>query len=386
MSTKDSAIPSYRRHRATGQAVVTLNGRDIYLGKFGTPESKARYDAAINEWLAGGRHLPDSRKPGEERLVKELIHGYHGFCCSVMPDVEVAKVRTIMRVVRGMYGETPAAKFGVIQFKAVRQKLVDDGLSISTIRDRMGVVRRMVQWGVENEILPADTLMRIKSVSSLRARRDGVKPARKIRPVAEADVRAVMEHVGPAIAAMLELQLCTGARPGEICRMTTGQIHRSGDEWEYRPVSHKNMDRDQERVIPLGPQAQRVLIPFLKADPDAPLFCPREVSKAHYEAHKRPHRTERQRARKRRRTPRVPKMFYDKNSYRQAIIRGCDRAGVSPFRANQIRHTVLTKVRQDPDFGPEHAQALGGHSKINTTQRYAELNRDLAKEVVRKFG
>ncbi len=26
-------LPSYRCHKSTGQAVVTINGRDIYLGK-----------------------------------------------------------------------------------------------------------------------------------------------------------------------------------------------------------------------------------------------------------------------------------------------------------------------------------------------------------------
>ena len=34
-------FPKYRKHRASGQAVVTLNGRDIYLGPHGTKASKA---------------------------------------------------------------------------------------------------------------------------------------------------------------------------------------------------------------------------------------------------------------------------------------------------------------------------------------------------------
>ena len=33
--------PSYRLHKPSGQAVVTLNGRDYYLGKHGTAESRA---------------------------------------------------------------------------------------------------------------------------------------------------------------------------------------------------------------------------------------------------------------------------------------------------------------------------------------------------------
>jgi hypothetical protein len=35
-----SRIPSYRRHKASGQAVVTLAGRDIYLGAYGSAASK----------------------------------------------------------------------------------------------------------------------------------------------------------------------------------------------------------------------------------------------------------------------------------------------------------------------------------------------------------
>jgi hypothetical protein len=50
--------PSYRLHKPTGQAVVTLNGRDIYLGRFGSPESRAEYDRTIVEWISNGRRLP----------------------------------------------------------------------------------------------------------------------------------------------------------------------------------------------------------------------------------------------------------------------------------------------------------------------------------------
>ena len=51
-------VPSYRRHKPSGQAVVTLNGGDIYLGKWNTRASRTEYDRLIGEWLAGGRCLP----------------------------------------------------------------------------------------------------------------------------------------------------------------------------------------------------------------------------------------------------------------------------------------------------------------------------------------
>jgi hypothetical protein len=41
--------PSYRRHRASGQAVVTINGQDVYLGPHGTAASKREYDRVLGE-------------------------------------------------------------------------------------------------------------------------------------------------------------------------------------------------------------------------------------------------------------------------------------------------------------------------------------------------
>src|SRR5207244_407068 len=50
----------------TGQAYVTLNGKEHYLGLFGTPESKDAYDSLIAQWLAGGRSLPQPPTTPEE--------------------------------------------------------------------------------------------------------------------------------------------------------------------------------------------------------------------------------------------------------------------------------------------------------------------------------
>ena len=45
-------LPSYRRHKPSGQAVVTLTGKDYYLGRWNTKASRAEYDRLIGEWLA----------------------------------------------------------------------------------------------------------------------------------------------------------------------------------------------------------------------------------------------------------------------------------------------------------------------------------------------
>ena len=63
-------IPQPTRHR-TGQAVVRLNGRDVYLGRHGSPAAKSKYEKVIAEWFANGWQLPDA-----ERTVNKVILAY----------------------------------------------------------------------------------------------------------------------------------------------------------------------------------------------------------------------------------------------------------------------------------------------------------------------
>ncbi len=47
--------PSYRLHKPTGKAVVTVNYGDYYLGRHGTRESRRAYERLIKEWETTGR-------------------------------------------------------------------------------------------------------------------------------------------------------------------------------------------------------------------------------------------------------------------------------------------------------------------------------------------
>ena len=65
-------LPSYRLHKASGQAVITLNGKDMYLGVYGNTESKAEYDRIIAEWLVN--HRQDIATPPTGIAVKNAAH------------------------------------------------------------------------------------------------------------------------------------------------------------------------------------------------------------------------------------------------------------------------------------------------------------------------
>lgn len=56
--TASDAIPKLRLHKSSGNAAVVIDGRYLYLGKYGTPEAKEDYDRTIADWLANRRTAP----------------------------------------------------------------------------------------------------------------------------------------------------------------------------------------------------------------------------------------------------------------------------------------------------------------------------------------
>lgn len=87
MPRRTVAVPSYRRHKPTGQAVVRLDGRDIYLGKHGTPSSQERYRRLIAEWLSGhplaalsgGRPVEPGAPAPTPLTINQLVMAYLDF-------------------------------------------------------------------------------------------------------------------------------------------------------------------------------------------------------------------------------------------------------------------------------------------------------------------
>jgi hypothetical protein len=46
-------VPTYRLHKQSGQAIVTLSGQDYLLGKHRSPESHAEYARLLAECRGG---------------------------------------------------------------------------------------------------------------------------------------------------------------------------------------------------------------------------------------------------------------------------------------------------------------------------------------------
>ena len=107
--------PKYRKHRGSGQAIVTLNGRDFYLGPHGTKISWLEYDRLIAEWLAAGRRT--GPEP-ESVTVLEIILAFlrHGKTHYRNKDGKATgtleNFKLAFAVLKQHYGRKPANEFG----------------------------------------------------------------------------------------------------------------------------------------------------------------------------------------------------------------------------------------------------------------------------------
>jgi hypothetical protein len=61
--------PSYCFHKQPGKAYVTIDGRQVLLGKFNSKDSREKYDRVIGEWLANGRRSSPQAAPSSPTTV-----------------------------------------------------------------------------------------------------------------------------------------------------------------------------------------------------------------------------------------------------------------------------------------------------------------------------
>src|SRR5262245_12925497 len=114
-----TAVPSYRLHKPTNQAVVTVraaDGRrqDVYLGEYGSPQSRENYARVVAELATpAGPRSPASLRDGltvAEVCLKFLDHAEVYYR---RPDgtqtTEVTEFKRTIKVLRTSYGSLPAA-------------------------------------------------------------------------------------------------------------------------------------------------------------------------------------------------------------------------------------------------------------------------------------
>lgn len=260
-------LPSYRLHKPTGQAIVVFSQggkrQFHYLGKYGSPESHAKYERLIGTYLAAGRQAPTPQSPQTGVALRQLAAAYLSHAENYYRHSdgtstgEIAGIRAMLKWLNEHAGDTHATSFTPAVFKAIRDKLVTAGDSRGYINQQAGRMIRMVKWGVENELVEPEVWQRLKAVSPLKKGRTDAKERPPIPPVPEEQITATLEHLPDDVADMVRLQRYTGMRPGELWQLRPCDVERSRQIWRYTPPNHKTAWRCYI------PRSGRTLWPFL---------------------------------------------------------------------------------------------------------------------------
>jgi integrase len=414
---KNGRIPGYRLHKPSGQAYVRLKSKVIYLGAHGSPESRSRYDEIISKWRTG--QIADRHSIAiDELALRYLEHAKQHYRKNGRETSEVSSIKAALRVLVATAGRGRARDFGPLKLQAVREEMIARDWKRKSINNQIGRICRAFQWAVSQELIPAEILAALKTVPGLREGRSQAAESRPVTPVSEGAIEAVRLHVSRQVWAMIQLQRHTGMRPGEVTAMRGCDITMTGSLWDYVPESHKTEHHGHKRIISLGPQAQCVIRPFLTTDLSRYLFSPADA-RADFDAERRAKRktpiTPSQKLRKQKPNPqKKPGERYAVASYGQAIRKACEKIFDMPrelrnvsmslpesersqlksqarvwrekhcWHPHQLRHTAATEIRRQ--YGIEAAQVVLGHTNLAVTEVYAERDRRLAQEVMRKLG
>lgn len=387
MPRRRNRIPSYTLHRASGQAVVRLDGRDHYLGRFDSPESHARYEALVAEWLTRRQSEQLEAMPvaDDELTINELLAAYLRFAERYYvkdgkPTKEVSNLKYAVKPMAAIYGTTAVKDFGPLRLKTVREAMVQADLARSVINERVNRIRRVFRWGVENQLVRSEVLRALEAVSPLKRGRCEARETEPVKPVPDEHITAVIRAAPLTLAVMIEIQWLTGMRPGEVVLMRPCDIDRTGDVWFYRPQRHKTEHFGVEREVPLGPKARTLLAKLSPVADDQYYFSPKAAMQERYAA--RP--THRRKPNTTRKTARSLQERYTTQSYGRAVVYLCEKVGVPLWSPNQLRHAAATRLRRE--HGLDVAQAVLGHKTARITQVYAALDRSKAADVIQKVG
>jgi hypothetical protein len=135
--------------------VVCINRCPVYLGAWGSPEAQAGYGKLLAD-LAQGKFSHGASVPVPVGLtVADILLRYFQEHLPRYAKDEQHCQRGAIRVLRELYGETPAADFGPLRLRVVREAKVKKNWSRGYMNHQVKRLQFMFRWAVGCERVPS---------------------------------------------------------------------------------------------------------------------------------------------------------------------------------------------------------------------------------------
>jgi integrase len=358
-------IPSYpKKAHASGQARVRVNGKSLYLGVFGSKESKQEY-AALVARLAAGKPA----EPAGEISIARLVVLYLRDVKESKAEKELWHCKRACAVLVAVCPDMPAAEFSVATLSTVRRAMIDGSWlngkpggawCRNQVNAAITRVRALWRWAEGAGHVPRGSWFHLRTLKAIPKTDRGVRQTKPRQAVGWEEVSPVLPLLPPALSALAQVQWWTGMRPSEVCRMRKGDVEKREGHWLYWLRTHKNIHRagrEREAVV-LGAEAQRALSPWLESArlAESVVF------------------------------PSVRGGEYTVSGYTQAVSGVFERnPGLTRWTPYQLRHGAKRRITRE--LGLDAARATLRQSSIQTTDRYdAERDMTIAIEAAKKTG
>lgn len=250
-----NAVPQYLLHKPSGKARCRIDGRDYYLGEFGSEESRQAYAELIRKHFSGTLSAGFCPAPADacgvsiaELVLQYLRHAEGFYQKNGKPTSELDLIRSAVRPLVRLFGATPAAEFGPLSLKAIRAAMIEAGWVRETCNQAVNRIRRMFRYAAENELLPVDVLRRLRTLTPLMAGKTAAPDRPRRSAVSRERIDAVLAVVPPMIRDMLTVQKLTGCRPGELLMLAPEKRKL----FSFEPWSSKRPRFGLVQVTPSG--------------------------------------------------------------------------------------------------------------------------------------
>ena len=171
-------VPTYCLHKASGQAYVKIDGKRIYLGKHGTPESHRRYADEISKWQARQIEQTADVTIGQLTLLYSKRCDAH-YQKDGKPTSEVHCVKTSLKQVNRLYRDDPADKFTPMMLAQVRAAMLESGeYCRKTINKNIGRIIRCWKWGVSQGLVTVTTYQALTTLQGLQVGRTAARESK----------------------------------------------------------------------------------------------------------------------------------------------------------------------------------------------------------------
>jgi integrase len=200
--------------------------------------------------LAKASYGPESTKTVQQVAVWELCDQFLDWVEIHRSEQTFTDYKTWLGRWVGMHGRRLARDIRSLDLEQRKMSLVKAGRKPCTVNHAIIALQTCWNWGVRNEILTSNPLVRVEKLHAEGRR----------RVMTSDEFREMLRHSDALFRQVLLVFRLTGVRPGEFRKLTWDHVNWEGRCWVIRNHKASRTAKDKKpRIVPMPPIVEKLL-------------------------------------------------------------------------------------------------------------------------------